>query len=122
VPSDELFGNVFEVIAYDLRRRAEPQNVVADRFDQRCLPAGRAAPESVNAEFSFEQIDDAAVLELSSLNIEQINPYGLRDENLHRGACAARPAPQEGAAWWKLFRQLLLVPVKGYGPRHLNSR
>src|SRR6516165_10481060 len=90
-----------------MRLRANPQHVISDTFDQRCLPAGRGGAESVpcvagyktelgrfnaelflnisislarwfvvldtvRAEPSFEQIDDAAVLELPSLNFEQI--------------------------------------------------
>jgi hypothetical protein len=36
-----LIGNVVQVIAYDVRLRANPQNIVSDTFDQRRLPAGR---------------------------------------------------------------------------------
>jgi hypothetical protein len=47
VSSDELIGNVVQVIAYDLRLRADPQNIVAGAFDQRCLPARRDGAEVV---------------------------------------------------------------------------
>jgi hypothetical protein len=40
VSADELIGNITEVIADDLRLRADPQNVVPDPLDQRRLPAG----------------------------------------------------------------------------------
>ena len=47
VSSDKLIGNVVQVIAHDLRLRADPQNIVADTLDQRCLPARRDGAESV---------------------------------------------------------------------------
>jgi hypothetical protein len=47
VPSDELISYVIQVIGDDLRRRADPQNVVADPLDQRCFPAGRHGVERV---------------------------------------------------------------------------
>ena len=107
VSSDELIGNVVEVIAYDLRLRTDSKNVVAGTSDQCSPPARRDGAEGVpcvagyktelgrfNAELflnisislarwlvvlhtvcaksSFEQIDDAAVLELPGLNFEQI--------------------------------------------------
>ena len=107
VPSDELIGDVVQVIAYHVRLRANSQNVVSDAFDQRGLPAGSYGAESVpcvagyktelgrlgsklfrnisislarwlmvlhtiRAKSSFEQIDDATVVELPSLHFEQI--------------------------------------------------
>ena len=47
VSRDELIGNVIQVIADDLRLRANPQNVVADPLDQRCFPAGRHGAKRV---------------------------------------------------------------------------
>ena len=47
VSRNELIGNIVQVIADDLRLRANPQNVVADPFDQRCFPAGRNGAERV---------------------------------------------------------------------------
>ena len=47
VPGDELIGNVIQVVADDLRLRADPQNIVADALDQRCFPAGRDGAERV---------------------------------------------------------------------------
>jgi hypothetical protein len=41
-----LIGNVVEVIAYDLRLRADPQNIVADTPDQRSPPARRDGAEA----------------------------------------------------------------------------
>jgi len=102
-----LIGDVVQVIAYDVRLWANPQNVVSGTFDQSGLPAGRDGAESVpcvagyktklgrlnaklsrnvsvslarrlmvldavRAKSSFEQIDDAAMLELPGLNFEQI--------------------------------------------------
>ena len=40
VPSDELIGDVTQVIADDLRLRAHSQNIVAEPLDQCCFPAG----------------------------------------------------------------------------------
>jgi hypothetical protein len=42
-----LIGNVVEVIAYDLRLRADPQNIIADTPDQRSPPARRDRAEGV---------------------------------------------------------------------------
>ena len=102
-----MIGDVVQVIAYDVRLWANPQNVVSGTFDQSGLPAGRDGAESVpcvagyktklgrlnaklsrnvsvslarrlmvldavRAKSSFEQIDDAAMLELPGLNFEQI--------------------------------------------------
>jgi hypothetical protein len=39
VSSDELIGNIVQVIAHDLRLRPDRQNIVAYTLDQRCLPA-----------------------------------------------------------------------------------
>jgi len=39
-------------------------------------PVSISAFHAVRAESSFEKIDDAAMLELSCLNFEQINPCG----------------------------------------------
>ena len=47
VSSDELIGNVVEVVADDLRLRTDPQNIVADTFDQRRLPARRDGAKRV---------------------------------------------------------------------------
>jgi len=47
VPSDELIGNAVQVIAHDLRLRADPQNIVADALDQSCLPARCDGAEGV---------------------------------------------------------------------------
>jgi hypothetical protein len=47
VPSGQLIGDVIEVVADDLRLRANPQNIVADALDQRGLPAGRHGAERV---------------------------------------------------------------------------
>ena len=104
---DELIGNVVEVIAHDLRLRADPKNIVADTPDQRSPPARRDSAESVpcvagnkkelvrfnsklfldisvslarwfmvlhaiRAEFSFKQIDDASMLKLARLHLDQI--------------------------------------------------
>ena len=44
---DELIGNVIQVIADDLRLRADPQNIVADPLDQGCFPAGRHSAKRV---------------------------------------------------------------------------
>ena len=105
--SDELIGDVIQVIADDLRLRADPQHIVTGPFDQRGLPAGRHGTQRVpcvagdqtelrglNPKLSFdvgvslarrlmvlhtvcteaalEKIDDAAVFELTGLNLEQI--------------------------------------------------
>ena len=47
VPSDELVGDVVQVIANDVRLRAHPQHIVADPLDQRGLPAGRHGTKRV---------------------------------------------------------------------------
>lgn len=47
MPGDELIGDVVEVVADDLRLRADIEHVVADTFDQRRLPAGRDRAERV---------------------------------------------------------------------------
>jgi hypothetical protein len=47
VSRDELIGDVVEVIADDLRLRADLQNIVADPFDQRGSPAGRHSAKRV---------------------------------------------------------------------------
>src|SRR4029450_1677476 len=47
VSSDELIGNVVQVIAHDLRLRADPQNIVADTPDQRRPPARCDGAEGV---------------------------------------------------------------------------
>jgi hypothetical protein len=47
VPSDELIGDVIQVIADDVRLRADPQHIVADPLDQRCFPAGRDGAKRV---------------------------------------------------------------------------
>jgi hypothetical protein len=39
VSRDELIGDVVEVVADNLRPRADLQNIIADTFDQRGLPA-----------------------------------------------------------------------------------
>ena len=44
---DELISNVGEVIAHELRLRADRQNIVADSLDQGGLPAGRNGTEGV---------------------------------------------------------------------------
>src|SRR5712672_958766 len=41
VSGDKLIGHIIQVIADDLRLRADSQNVVADPLDQRRFPAGR---------------------------------------------------------------------------------
>jgi hypothetical protein len=64
---DQLIGNVIQVIADDLRLRANSQNVVADALDQRCFPTGRdgakripcmtgdkAEPGGINPKLSFD--------------------------------------------------------------------
>jgi hypothetical protein len=45
--SDELVGDVVQVIADDLRLGADSQNIVADAFDQRGSPARRDGAERV---------------------------------------------------------------------------
>ena len=45
--SDELIGNVVQVIPYYLRLRADSQNIIADTPDQRSPPARRDSAESV---------------------------------------------------------------------------
>jgi hypothetical protein len=107
VPGDELIGDVFQVIADDLRLGANPQNIIADPLDQRCFPAGRdgaervpcvtgdqtelggfnaklprdvgvslgrrlVALDAVRAEAPLEEIDNAAMLQLTGLNLKQI--------------------------------------------------
>ena len=47
MPGDELIGDVIEIIADDLRLRADPQKVVADPLDQRRFPPGRDGAERV---------------------------------------------------------------------------
>lgn len=47
MPSDELIGNVFQIIAHHLRLRADVQNIVANALDQRCLPPRRDGAERV---------------------------------------------------------------------------
>ena len=47
VSSDELIGNVVQVIAYYLRLRADPQEIIADALDQRSPPACRDGAEGV---------------------------------------------------------------------------
>jgi hypothetical protein len=47
VSGDQLIGNIIEVIADDLRLRADSQNIVADPFYQRCFPAGSDGAERV---------------------------------------------------------------------------
>ena len=47
MPSHELIGDVIEVVADDIRLRADPQNIVAGPLDQRRLPAGRHGPKRV---------------------------------------------------------------------------
>ena len=105
--SDELIGNVVQVIPYYLRLRADSQSIIADTPDQRSPPARRDSAESVpcvagnkkelvrfnsklfldisvslarwfmvlhaiRAESSFKQIDDASMLKLARLHLEQI--------------------------------------------------
>ncbi len=45
--SDELIGNVVQVIADDLRLRADSQNIVAGTLNQRRLPSRGNGAESV---------------------------------------------------------------------------
>ena len=45
--SNELTGDIVEVVADDLRLRANTQYIVADSLDQRGLPAGRHRTERV---------------------------------------------------------------------------
>ena len=45
--SNELIGDVVEVVADDLRLRADTQYIVPDSLDQRGLPAGRHSTERV---------------------------------------------------------------------------
>jgi hypothetical protein len=47
VSSDELIGDIVQVIADDLRLGADPQNIVANPLDQRCFPARRHGAERV---------------------------------------------------------------------------
>ena len=47
VPGDELAGNIIQVIADELRLRADSQNIVADPLDQRGFPAGSDGAERV---------------------------------------------------------------------------
>jgi hypothetical protein len=42
--SNELTGDIVEVVADDLRLRANTQYIVADSLDQRGLPADATAP------------------------------------------------------------------------------
>ena len=107
VLGDELVGDVVEVVADNLRLRADVQHIIADTFDQRGLPACRDGAErvpgvagdhaelrgfgaeflldigvslarrlvmldAVRAEPALEQIDDAAMLKLSGLHLEQV--------------------------------------------------
>ncbi len=41
VTSDKLIGHIIEVFADDLRLRTDPQDIIANTFDQCSLPAGR---------------------------------------------------------------------------------
>ena len=67
VSGDELIGNIVEVIADDLRLRADSQNVVADPPDHRRFPTGcdgakrvpcmtgdKAEPGGANPKLSFD--------------------------------------------------------------------
>jgi hypothetical protein len=47
VPGDQLFGDIIEVVANDVRLRAHSQHIVAHAFDQRALPARRDGAESI---------------------------------------------------------------------------
>jgi hypothetical protein len=47
VPRNELIGDVIQVIANDLRLRADPQNIVANTLDERGFPASRDGTKSV---------------------------------------------------------------------------
>jgi hypothetical protein len=47
VPRDELIGHIVEVVADDLRLRADSQDVVADTLDQRRFPARRDGAQRV---------------------------------------------------------------------------
>src|SRR5262245_39851833 len=47
VSADKLIGDVIQIIANDLRLRADSQDVIADPLDQRCFPAGRYGAERV---------------------------------------------------------------------------
>jgi hypothetical protein len=47
VSSDKLIGNVVQVIADDLRLRADSQNIVADPLDECGLPARRHGAKGV---------------------------------------------------------------------------
>jgi len=47
VLGDELVGDVVEVVADNLRLRADVQHIIADTFDQRGLPACRDGAERV---------------------------------------------------------------------------
>jgi hypothetical protein len=47
VTGDELIGDVVQVIANDLRLRANSQNIIADALDQRGFPSGRDGAERV---------------------------------------------------------------------------
>ena len=112
---DKLIGNVIQVIADDLRLRADTQNIVADALDQRCFPAGRHRAKrvpcmardktelprlnpkrpldvgvgmarrlmmlhAVRTEALFEKIDNAAMLELTRLDFEQVVREGEKSE------------------------------------------
>jgi hypothetical protein len=47
VSRDELIGNVIQVIADDLRLKADPQNIVDNTLDQRGSSASRNSTKSV---------------------------------------------------------------------------
>ena len=69
MPSDELIGDVVQVIAYDVRLWANPQNVVSGTFDQSGLPAGRDGAENVPCVAGYKT-------ELGRLNSE-LAPYAI---------------------------------------------
>jgi hypothetical protein len=47
VSGDQLINNIIQVIADDLRLRADSQNIVADPLDQRGCPTGSDGAERV---------------------------------------------------------------------------
>jgi hypothetical protein len=47
VPSDELVGDIVEIVADDVRLRADPQDVIPDAPDQSSFPPGRHRAQRV---------------------------------------------------------------------------
>ena len=60
MPGDQLIGNVIQVIAHDLRLRADAQDIVAGPLDQRRTPPRRDGAERVQVWQAIRQSWDGS--------------------------------------------------------------